>query len=177
MAIKGATSRCQRACHQCLLNTLASYLFRSPPNVVHHRGCPLASLHRGCCNPGCPRAPKPYVHPSGQRKAQGSHSRSGGFTAMVCGKLLNTQPGTPCNMASICYEVRRWPTTTVRATVPCREGLRPGAALLRLWYRRLGSGSERNMRLDMAVFAWGHMMHEQDASAHLVPSCNAGKGG
>ena len=23
--------------------------------------------------------------------------------------------------ASICYEVRRWPTTTVRATVPCRE--------------------------------------------------------
>ena len=22
---------------------------------------------------------------------------------------------------SICYEVRRWPTTTVRATVPCRE--------------------------------------------------------
>ena len=64
-----------------------------------------------------------------------------------------------------------------RATVPCREGLPPGAALLRLWYRRLGSGSERNMRLDMAVFAWGHMMHEQDASAHLVPSCNAGKGG
>ena len=26
-------------------------------------------------------------------------------------------------------------------------------------------------------FTWGHMMHEQDASAHLVPSCNAGKGG
>ena len=91
----------------CLLNTLAFYLFRSPPNVVHHRGCPLASLHRGCCNPvhrgccnpGCLRAPKPYVHPSGQRKAQGSHySRSGGFTAMVCGKLLNTQPGTLYNM-------------------------------------------------------------------------------
>ena len=78
--------------------------------------------------------------------------------------------------ASIWYEVRRWPTTTVRATVPCREGLRPGAALLRLWYRQLGSGSERNMRLDMAVFAWGHMLHEQDASAQLVPSCNARKG-
>ena len=147
MAIKGATSRCQRACHQCLLNTLASYLFRSPPNVVHHRGCPLASLHCGCCNPGCPRAPKPYVHPSGQRKAQGSHSRSGGFTAMVCGKLLNTQPGTLYNM---------------HLSVTRSEG---------------GSGSECNMRLDMAVFAWGHMMHEQDASAHLVPSCNAGKGG
>ena len=37
--------------------------------------------------------------------------------------------------ASIWYEVRRWPTTTVRAAVPCREGLRPGAALLCLWYR------------------------------------------
>ena len=59
---------------------------------------PLASLHHGCCNPGCPRAPKPYVHPSAQRKAQGSHSRSGGFTAMVCGKFLNTQPGTLYNM-------------------------------------------------------------------------------
>ena len=54
MAINGATSRCQLACHQCLLNTLASYLFWSPPNMVHHRGCPLACLHRGCCNPGCP---------------------------------------------------------------------------------------------------------------------------
>ena len=91
---------------------------------------------------------------------------------MVYGKLLNTQPGTPYKM-----HLSRWPTTTVRATVPCREGLRPGAALLHLWYGRLGSGSECNMRLDMAVFAWGHMMHEQDASAHLVPSCNAGKGG
>ena len=50
-----------------------------------------------------------------------------------------------------------------RATVPCREGLRPGAALLHLWYRRLCSGSKCNMRLDMAVFAWGHMMREQDA--------------
>ena len=106
MAIKGATSRCQRACHQCLLNTLASYLFRSPPNVVHHRGCPLASLHRGCCNPGCPRAPKPYVHPSGQWKAQGSHSRSGGFTAMVCGKLLNTQPGTLYNR--VMWDIYEW---------------------------------------------------------------------
>ena len=28
----------------------------------------------------------------------------------------------------------------------------------------------------MAVFAWGYMLHEQDASAQLVPSCNAGKG-
>ena len=59
---------------------------------------PLLSLHRGCCNPGCPWAPKPYVHPSAQRKAQGSHSRSCGFTAMVYGKLLNTQPGTLCKM-------------------------------------------------------------------------------
>ena len=40
VAINGATSRCLRACHQCLLNTVASYLFRSPPHAVHHRGCP-----------------------------------------------------------------------------------------------------------------------------------------
>ena len=96
---------------------------------------------------------------------------------MVCGKLLTTQPGTLCNMHLSVPRSEGGQLPTVRATVPCREGLRPGAAVLRLWYRRLGSGSERNMRLDMAVFAWGHMMHEQDASAHLVPSCNAGKGG
>ena len=83
-----------------------SYLFRSSPNVVHHRGYPLASLHRGCCNPvhggccnpGCLWASKPYVHPVEQSKAQGSHSRSCSFTVMVCGKLLNTQPGTLYNM-------------------------------------------------------------------------------
>ena len=36
VTINGATSRCQSACHQCLLNTLASYVFWSPPIVVHH---------------------------------------------------------------------------------------------------------------------------------------------
>ena len=166
MASNGATSRCQRACHQCLLNTLASYL-------LHHRGCPLASLHRGCCNPGCPRAPKPYVHPSAQRKTL----KKRWFHSNGLREAPQHTARHPLQHASICYEVRRWPTITVRATVPCREGLRPGAALLHLWYRRLCSGSKCNMRLDMAVFAWGHMMREQDASAHLVPSCNAGKGG
>ena len=36
VTINGATSRCQWACHQCLPNTLASYMFWSPPIVVHH---------------------------------------------------------------------------------------------------------------------------------------------
>ena len=36
VTINGAISRCQRACHQCLPNTLASYMFWSPPIVVHH---------------------------------------------------------------------------------------------------------------------------------------------
>ena len=44
MAINGATSRCQRACHQCPLNALASYLFRSPPNAVHHGVAPLLAF-------------------------------------------------------------------------------------------------------------------------------------
>ena len=43
------------------------------------------------------------------------------------------------------------------------RNLRPGAALLNLRYRRLCSGSKGNMRLDVAVYAGGHMMHEQDA--------------
>ena len=119
MAINGATSRCQRACHQCLRNTLASYLVWSPPNAVHPRGCPLASLHRGCCNPGCPRAPKPYVHPPEEStgitlKKRWSHSNG----------LQEAPPRTARHSlqhASICYEVRRWTTTTVKATVPCRE--------------------------------------------------------
>ena len=46
---------------------------------------------------------------------------------------------------------------------PVVKGLRPGADLLNLRYRRLWSGSKGNMRLDMAVFAWEHMMHEQAA--------------
>ena len=57
----------------------------------------------------------------------------------------------------------------VRATVPCRENLRPGAALLNLRYRRLCSGSKGNMRLDKAVYAGGHMMHEQDACDLVLP--------
>ena len=31
--------------------------------------------------------------------------------------------------------------------------------------------------LATCAWIWQYMMHEQDASAHLVPSCNAGKGG
>ena len=46
---------------------------------------------------------------------------------------------------------------------PVVKGLRPGADLLTLRYRRLRSVSKGNMRLDMAVFAWEHMMHEQAA--------------
>ena len=69
MAINGATSRCQRAYHQCLPNIWAFYLFRSPPNAVCHTGCLLASFHRQCCNPGCPRAPKTIRAPaSGQHR-------------------------------------------------------------------------------------------------------------
>ena len=67
---------------------------------------------------------------------------------MVYGKLLNIQPDTLCNM----YHVTRWEGSQLprlRATVLCRKGLRPGAALLNLWDRRLCSGSKGNMRLDM----------------------------
>ena len=44
-----------------------------------------------------------------------------------------------------------------------------GATLLNLWYRRLCSGSKGNVRLDMAVHAWGHMMHEQEACDLVLP--------
>ena len=77
---------------------LGLLLVREPSQRGAPSRLPPCQPYRGCCNPGCPWEPKPYVHPSGQRKAQGSHLRSGGFTAMVCGKLLTTQPGTLCNM-------------------------------------------------------------------------------
>ena len=52
VTINGDTSRCQWACHQFLLNALAFSVFWSPPDVVHHWGCRLASLHRGSSTPG-----------------------------------------------------------------------------------------------------------------------------
>ena len=176
MANKGATSRCQRACYQSLLNTLASYLFGSPPNVVHHRGCPLASL---TVDVAIQDAPGRLSHKC-TRQGRGKH-RDHTQEAVVSQQWSagSSSPHSLALSAACIYLVRGQKVAnyhTVRATVPCREGLRPGAALLRLWYRQLGSGSERNMRLDMAVFAWGHMLHEQDASAQLVPSCNARKG-
>ena len=151
VTINGATSRCQWACHQCLLNTLASYVFWSPPIVVHHWGCGLASLHRGSCNPWCPRAPKPYVHLPAQRKALGSLREEGSHSSGLR-EALNAQPGTPCKTHRSCWEVRWWPTTRYGQQYPDVKGLQPAAI------RRPA------MRLDMAVFAWEHMMHEQAAT-------------
>ena len=72
VTISGDTSRCQWACHQFSLNALACSVCWSPPDMVHHWGCRLARFHRGCSNPGCPWAPKPYVHLPVQRLALGS---------------------------------------------------------------------------------------------------------
>ena len=81
MTIHGDTSRYQWACHQFLLNALACSVCRSPPDVVHH----LASLRRGSSNPGCPWAPKPYVHLPVQRLALGSPlQRSSRGKAATC---------------------------------------------------------------------------------------------
>ena len=44
MANNGATSRCQRACHQCLLNTLASYLFWTLPTRCTIEVAPLLAF-------------------------------------------------------------------------------------------------------------------------------------
>ena len=163
MAINGATSRCQRAYHQCLPNTWASYLFRSPPNAVCRTGCLLASFHRQCCNPGCPWAPGTIRAPaSGQHR---DHTEEGWFHSNGLREAPHHTARHSLQHASICYEVRRWPTTTVRATVPCRErtatwcsSLAPLAPQTVLW-------QQRRHALGMAVFAWGHMMHEQDASS------------
>ena len=57
VTIHGDTSRCQGACHQFLLNALACSVCWSPPDVVYHWGCRLASLHRGIRNPGWTWAP------------------------------------------------------------------------------------------------------------------------
>ena len=141
------------------------------PNVVHYRGCPLGSLHRGCCNPGCPRAPKPHVHPSAQRKAQGSHSKEAVVSQQWSAGSSSTH--SPALSATCIYLLRGQKVanyhskgnSTLSRRLSCTSGTADCARAVNAtcaW---------------MAVFAWGHMMHEQDASAHLVPSCNAGKGG
>ena len=60
---------------------------------------------------------------------------------------------------------------------PVVKGLRPGADLLNLCYRRLWSGSKGNMRLDMAVFAWGLWCTNKMHATKMVTSCNASEGG
>ena len=114
------TWRCQRACHQFLLNAFQS-------------------------------------HSSG------------------LGKLLNAQPGTLCKTHLSVKRSEGGQLPRYGQQYPVVKGLRPGADLLNLRYRRLWSGSKGNMRLDMAVFAWEQMMHEQDACNYgpqtLWPSC------
>ena len=72
LTISGTTVRSQWACHQVLLNALACSVFWSPPDVVHHWGCRLASLHWEISNLRCPWAPKPHVHLPVQRLVLGS---------------------------------------------------------------------------------------------------------
>ena len=85
VTINGATLRSQWACHQFLLTALAGSVFCTPPDVVLHLGCRLASLHRGSSNPGCPWAHKPYVHLPVQRLALGSPlQRSNWGRAATC---------------------------------------------------------------------------------------------
>ena len=151
VTINGATSRCQWACHQCLLNTLTSYVFWSPPIVVHHWGCRLASLHRGSCNPWCPRAPKPTC--TCQRRGKHWDHSQGAGVSQQWSKGSHSMH-SPALFAKRIFLVKRsdgGQLPRYGQQYPDVKGLQPAPI------RRPA------MRLDMAVFAWEHMMHEQAA--------------
>ena len=84
-------------------------------------------------------------------------------------KLFNTQPSVLSNMHLFGKRSEGGQLPRQGQQYPVANWLRPGAALLNLWYRGLCSGSKGNMRFDMAVHAWGHMMHEQDACDLVLP--------
>ena len=139
---------------------------------MHHWGCRLASLHRGSSNPGCPWAPKPYVHLLVQRLALGSPlQRSSRGRAATClhektrlarvhGSLsLGTYDAQTsciplkrykmaylsCETHNSFWEVSRWPTTTVKENAPVEE---QGLALVRTQY----------VLVERFVWAWEHMI-------------------
>ena len=70
---------------------------------------------------GCPRAPKPYVAAVSAEESTGITLRKRWSHSNGLREAPQRTAPHSLQHASICYEVRRWPTTTVRATVPCRE--------------------------------------------------------
>ena len=84
LTISGTTSRWQWACHQLILNALACSVFWSPPDVIHHWWCRLASLHWESSNLGCPWARKPHVQLPLQRLVLGSFYRDHAVRASTC---------------------------------------------------------------------------------------------
>ena len=191
VTINGDTSRSQWACHQFLLNALACSVFWSPPDVVHHWGCRLASLHRGSSNPGCPWAPKPYVHLPGQRLALGSSPQrsSRGRTATCLhektrlaswhGSLsLGTYDAQTsciplkrykmaylfCEMHNSFWEVSGWPATTAMENAPVEE---QQPAPVRRQY----------VLVERTVWAWEHMMHKQAVYYRSFTGWNTAEGG
>ena len=93
---------------------------------------------------------------------------------MVYGKLLKHTARHSLQHASICYEVRRWPTTTVRATVPCRERTATWCCSLAPLVPQTVLGQSR------ATCAWQFSLGDircTNKMHQLIwrPSCNAGK--
>ena len=143
--------------------------------MVHHRGCPLACLHRGCCNPGCPGR----LSHTCTRKRRGKH-RDHTREAAVSQRWSTGSSSTysPTLSATCIYLLRGQKVANYHgkgnsslSRMDCDLVL-----LSCLWYRRLCSGSKGNMRLDMGVFAWGHMMHEQDACGSFGAKLQCWKG-
>ena len=191
VTVNGDTSSCHWACHQCLLNALAFSVFCSPPNVVHHWGCRLASLHRGSSNLGCPCTPKPYVHLLVQRLALGSplqrSSRGRAATCLHEKTLLARVHGSlslgtydaqtsniplkrykmaylSCEVHNSFWEVSRWPTTTVKESAPVGE---QGLALVKRQY----------VLVERFVWAWEHMIYKWAVHYWLWTGWNTASGG
>ena len=101
-----------------------------PPDVVHHWGCRLASLHRGSSNP----VQRLALGSSLQRSSRGrapwedktcAWTRQFEFGNIWCTNKLHTTE-TSFAKCTILWEVSRWPTTMVKengcgraATCPC----------------------------------------------------------
>ena len=125
VAINGATSRCQRACHQCLLNTLAFCVLEPS-----HRGAPL-------------RLPPCHTCTWQRRGKHWDHSKDAGFSQQwYKGSYPTHSPALFAKRIVLVKRSEGGQLPRYGQQPPVVKGLQPAPI------RR------QDMRLDMAVFAW-----------------------
>ena len=154
-------------------STQACSVFWSPPDVVHHWGCRLASLHWEISNLRCSWAPKPHVHLPVQRLVLRSFHRDRavrastglhGMTRLACGRgslSLGTYDAPTSCMSLKCYllshlsggvhnsfwELREWPTTRAKVNAPAEE-------------QQPDPEKRQDVLVERSVWAWEHTIYK-----------------